>query len=31
MNLVEDLELGLLADARLADGQEPQRVCLDAR
>ncbi|CAK6698738.1 hypothetical protein WH5701_06291 [Synechococcus sp. WH 5701] len=30
MDLVEDLELGRLADARLADGQEPVRVSLDA-
>ena len=30
MDLVEDLELGHLADARLADGQEPLRVSLDA-
>ena len=30
MVLVEDLELGRIADARLADGQEPLRVSLDA-
>ena len=30
MDLVEDLELGRMADARLADGQEPVRVSLDA-
>ena len=30
MDLVEDLELGRLADVRLADGQEPVRVSLDA-
>ena len=30
MDLVDDLELGRLADARLADGQEPLRVSLDA-
>jgi len=30
MDLVDDLELGRLADARLADGQEPVRVSLDA-
>lgn len=30
MDLVDDLELGRLADARLADGQEPLRVNLDA-
>ena len=30
MDLVEDLELGRMADARLADGQEPLRVSLDA-
>ena len=30
MDLVEDLELGRLADARLAVGQEPLRVSLDA-
>ena len=30
MDLVEDLELGRIADARLADGQEPLRVSLDA-
>lgn len=30
MDLVEDLELGRLADARLAGGQEPVRVSLDA-
>jgi antitoxin StbD len=29
MDLVEDLELGRIADARLADGQEPVRVNLD--
>jgi len=29
MELVEDLELGHIADGRLADGQEPVRVCLD--
>lgn len=29
MDLVEDLELGRIADARLADGQEPLRVSLD--
>lgn len=28
--LVEHLELGRLSDARLADGQEPVRVHLDA-
>jgi antitoxin StbD len=31
MDLLEDLELGRLADARLADGEEPLRVSLDAR
>jgi antitoxin StbD len=30
MNLVEDLELNRLADARLADGHEPVRISLDA-
>jgi antitoxin StbD len=30
MDLVEDLELGRIADARLADGPEPLRVSLDA-
>ncbi len=30
MDLVEDLELGRIADTRLADGQEPLRVSLDA-
>lgn len=30
MDLVEDLELRRLADARLADGQEPLRVSFDA-
>ena len=30
MDLVEDLELNRLADARLADGHEPVRVNLDA-
>ena len=30
MDLVEDLELGRIADARLADGQEPLQVSLDA-
>jgi antitoxin StbD len=30
MDLVEVLELGRMADARLADGQEPLRVSLDA-
>jgi antitoxin StbD len=30
MDLVDDLELGRLADARLADGQEVVRVSLDA-
>jgi antitoxin StbD len=30
MDLVDDLELGRIADARLADGQEPVRVSLDA-
>jgi antitoxin StbD len=29
MDLVEDLELGRIADARLANGQEPVRVNLD--
>lgn len=29
MDLLEDLELGRIADARLADGQEPVRVNLD--
>jgi antitoxin StbD len=29
MDLVEDLELGRIADARLADGQEPVLVNLD--
>jgi hypothetical protein len=29
MDLVEDLELGRIADARLEDGQEPLRVSLD--
>ena len=30
MDLVDDLELGRIADARLADGQKPLRVSLDA-
>ncbi len=30
MDLVDDLELGRIADARLTDGQEPTRVSLDA-
>ena len=30
MDLVEDLELGRIAAARLADSQEPLRVSLDA-
>jgi len=30
MDLVEDLELGRIADARLADVQEPLQVSLDA-
>ena len=30
MDLVEDLELGRIADARLADGQEPLQLSLDA-
>ena len=30
MDLVDDLELGRLADARLADAQKPVRVNLDA-
>jgi antitoxin StbD len=30
MDLVDDLELGRIADARLADGQKPVRVSLDA-
>ena len=30
MDLVEDLELRRIADTRLADGQEPMRVSLDA-
>jgi antitoxin StbD len=30
MDLVDDLELGRIADVRLADGQEPLRVSLDA-
>ena len=30
MDLVDDLELDRLADARLADGHEPVRVNLDA-
>lgn len=30
MDLVDDLELGRIADARLTDGQEPVRVSLDA-
>ena len=30
MVLVDDLELGRLTNARLADGQEPLRVSLDA-
>ena len=30
MDLVEDLELDRLTDSRLADGQEPVRVSLDA-
>ena len=29
IDLVEDLELGRIADARLADGQEPLPVSLD--
>lgn len=29
MDLVDDLELNRLADARLADGQQPVRVSLD--
>jgi antitoxin StbD len=29
MDLVEDLELGRIADARLGDGQEPVRVNMD--
>ena len=29
MDLLEDLELGRIADARLGDGQEPVRVNLD--
>ena len=29
MDLVDDLELGRLADARVADGQQPVRVSLD--
>jgi antitoxin StbD len=30
MDLVDDLELGRIADARLADGQELLQVSLDA-
>lgn len=30
MDLVDNLELGRLADARLADGQEPVRIRLNA-
>lgn len=30
MDLADDLELGRLADVRLADGQEPVRVSLEA-
>jgi antitoxin StbD len=30
MDLVEDMTLGRIADARLADGQEPLRVSLAA-
>ncbi len=30
MDLVDDLKLGRIADARLADGQEAVRVSLDA-
>jgi antitoxin StbD len=30
MDLVDDLELGRIADARLLDRQEPVRVSLDA-
>ncbi len=30
MDLVDDLEMSRIADARLADGQEPVRVSLDA-
>ena len=30
MDLVDDLELGRITDGRLADGQEPLRVSLDA-
>jgi antitoxin StbD len=30
MDLVDDLELGRIADARLTDGQKPVRVSLDA-
>lgn len=30
MELVDDLELGRIADARLADGQKSVRVSLDA-
>jgi antitoxin StbD len=30
MDLVDDLKLGRIADARLTDGQEPMRVSLDA-
>jgi antitoxin StbD len=30
MDLVEDLERGRMADARLADGQQPLRVSFDA-
>ena len=30
IDLVEDVELNRLADARLADGQDPVRVSLDA-
>ena len=30
LDLVEDLELNRLTDARLTDGQEPVRISLDA-
>ena len=30
MDLVDDLELARLSDARLADGQKPVRLSLDA-
>jgi len=30
MDLVDDLELGRIADVRLTDGQEPVRLSLDA-